>query len=114
MDMLTATIIYRNGDTVIFNKGDDAHIKALVSAEIKRNQKIYNDKKEWEEFRMQNKNKALMDHINKIHNITPPPSLPKRIANGIIDSIGFVYACLLVWSEQLGLIEYIGEDKEWR
>ena len=114
MDMLTATIIYRNGDTVIFNKGDDAHIKQLVSYEIKRNQAKYAKEQEWNNMKIKKRDASLAAHLDRIYNVTPPDPLPKRIVTGVCDGIGYVYACFIVWAEELGLIEYIGEDKEWR
>ena len=114
MSMTTATIIYRNGDTVIFNKGDDAHIRQLVSYEIKKNQKQYAKEQEWNDMKIKKRDRSLAAHIDRIYNITPPEPLHKRIVNSVCDCIGFVYACFVVWAEELGLIEYIGEDKRWR
>ena len=111
----TVTVIHNNGETVVYSKGyDDIIAKQLVSREIKRHQKEEADRKEWNEFKMHNQNKRLAYYVNQITNITPPDPLPKRIILGVRDGIEFVLACIIVWSEQLGLIEYIGEDKEWR
>lgn len=113
MNMTSATIICRNGDTVIFNKGDDAHIKQLVSYEIKRNQKQYADEQEWNDVKIRNRDKKLAYYLDQICNITPVP-LYKRITDKVCFGIDYVIACFIVFAEYCRWIEYIGEDKKWR
>lgn len=39
------------------------------------------------------------------------PKRKKRILDHIKENLAFVFACILCWSEMLGLIEYIGDKK---
>ena len=101
----TITVIHKDGDTIIYNNGyTDDFAKRLVADEIKRHQAQYKKQQEWNEMKIKNRDARLAVHLDRIYNITPPKPISKRIADGVCDSIGFIYACFVVWVEQLGLI----------
>lgn len=108
----TVAVIHHNGDTVIYGNGHtDELIKQLVANEIKYQQTKYAKEQEWNKMIVNKRNELRQEQLEHLKNSTLMP-FPKRIVLNIRDGIDFVFACCIVWAEQLGLIEYIGDKKE--
>lgn len=112
MRIATVTKIKGNGDVeVIMNGIVSEEIKRLRQHELnelEQKRKEFEKEMEWMNMIKKQRNKLLQEKYESISIRKPHQSL----CDITRETIGFIIACFLCWSEMLGLIEYIGPKKE--
>ena len=111
----TVAVIRHNGSSVIYDNNrngySDELMRRMVVSEMKRNEEQYTREKSWNESIVSKRNESRAKRLNEIKNAVYNP-VRKGIVTKITESIDFIYACIIVWSEEFSLIKRIEDDED--